>query len=136
MFFGVINERDKPTRIVRLFRARNVSVKRHIKVKAEANPYAIQWEEYFEHRLDVQMESDLKCRKKFLRLWLEQDGLCPVCQEKITMITRWHLHHIIYRSLGGNENTNNLVLLHPDCHRQVHNQKLEVVKPRLDKTRR
>ena len=132
----MIKERDKATRIVRLFRARNVSVKRHIKIKAAANPYAIEWEEYFENRLDVQMESDLQGRKKLLWLWREQDGLCPVCQQKLTKLTRWHSHHLIYRSLGGTDGTNNLVLLHPDCHRQVHSKKLAVVKPRLNKTRR
>ena len=80
--------------------------------------------------VDVQMEANLKGYKKLLRLWLEQNGLCPVCQQKITKITGWHSHHIIWRVNGGKDDNSNRVLLHPNCHRQVHSQKLEVVKPR------
>ncbi len=71
----------------------------------------------------------------FLRhaLYKEQEGICPICQQEITEIPEWHRHHIIWRSNGGKETTENLVLLHPECHRQVHSLKLEVVKPRPEK---
>lgn len=115
---------------VRLLKAVSVPVKRHAKVKGEANPYAPEWETYFEHRLDVQMEANLKGYKKLLHLWVEQQGLCPVCNQKITKITGWHSHHIIWRVNGGKDGNSNRVLLHPNCHRQVHSQRLEVVKPR------
>jgi 5-methylcytosine-specific restriction endonuclease McrA len=29
-------------------------------------------------------------------------------------------HHIIYRVMGGPDTMDNLMLLHPDCHRQLH----------------
>ncbi len=105
-------------------------IKRHVKVKGEANPNDPAWEIYFEHRLDVKMEAHLKSFKKLFRLWMERSGLCPVCHQKITKITGWHSHHIIWRVNGGTDGNSNRVLLHPDCHRQVHSQKLEVVKPR------
>jgi RNA-directed DNA polymerase len=66
-----------------------------------------------------------------LKLWKEQQGSCPLCGEKITKITGWHNHHIVWRSLGGPNNVNNRVLLHPDCHMKVHNQGVQVSKPRL-----
>ncbi len=113
--------------------AASVPIKRHIKIKVEANPYDTTWETYFERRLDVQTEADLKGYKKLLRLWFEQNGLCPICNEKITKITGWHSHHIIFRSHGGTHGNSNRVLLHPNCHRQVHNKGLEVVKPRSEK---
>ena len=94
------------------------------------NPYSQEWETYFERRLDVQMEANLKGYKRLLRLRREQGGLCPVCDQKITKITGWHSHHMIWRVNGGKDGNSNRVLLHPNCHRQVHSQKLEVVKPR------
>jgi len=130
VFSGEAERKDGTSRNVRLFDAASVPIKRHVKVKGEANPYAPEWETYFERRLDVQMEANLKGYKKLLRLWMEQQGLCPVCQQKITKITGWHSHHIIWRVNGGKDGNNNRVLLHPNCHRQVHSQKLEVVKPR------
>ena len=124
VFHGQVMNQDGKPKNLHLFRTNLVPIKRHIKVKGEANPYAPEWETYFERRLDVQMEANLKGYRKLLCLWLEQQGLCPVCNQKITKITGWHSHHIIWRVNGGKDGNTNRVLLHPDCHRQVHSQKL------------
>ncbi|MBK8754255.1 MAG: HNH endonuclease [Candidatus Competibacteraceae bacterium] len=47
----------------------------------------------------------------------------------MTEETGWNIHHILPKSEGGGDNISNLVLLHPNCHRQIHSQKLKVVKP-------
>ena len=133
VFSGTIKGRDGKPRKLRLMNAASVPIKRHIKIKAEANPYDPMWEAYFERRLDVQMQNDLKGYKKLLRLWIEQNGLCPICDEKITKITGWHSHHIIHRVHGGADGNINRILLHPNCHRQVHSKGSEVVKPRPSK---
>lgn len=130
VFTGEIKGRDGEIKTVRLMNAASVKIERHTKINVEANPYAPEWETYFERRLDVQMEADLKGYKKLLRLWNEQNGLCPVCDEKITKLTGWHSHPVIYRVHGGTNQNSNLVLIHPNCHKQVHSQGLEVVKPR------
>jgi RNA-directed DNA polymerase len=101
VFNGEAQITDNKTKVVRLDNASSVSIKRHVKVKAEANPYSPAWETYFERRIDVQMEANLQGYKKLLRLWMEQDGICPTCHEKITKLTGWHSHHIVYRSHGG-----------------------------------
>ncbi|RPO18694.1 group II intron reverse transcriptase/maturase [Pseudomonas aeruginosa] len=62
-------------------------------------------------------------------LWLEQDRRCPICQELITQETRWHVHHIIRRVDGGKDGSTNLVMVHPNCHNQIHVNGLKVVKP-------
>lgn len=134
VFSGIIKGHNGQPKNVRLMNAANVPIKRHTKIKVEANPYDPTWETYFERRLDVQMEADLKGYKKLLRLWFEQNGLCPICNEKITKITGWHSHHIIHRVHGGTDGNTNRVLLHPNCHKQVHSKGLEVVKPRSVKS--
>jgi RNA-directed DNA polymerase len=126
-----IDREGKPYR-VKLFYASELAIKRHVKIKGEANPYDPTWEIYFEHRLGVKMANDLKGRRQLLQLWREQEGICPVCRQKITKLTGWHNHHIVWRSHGGSDSANNRILLHPDCHRQVHSLDLEVVKPRLE----
>lgn len=113
-----------------LSRASDKPIRRHVKVRGAANPYDPTWELYFEHRLGVKMVDDLRGRRQLIRLWREQDGRCPVCQQKITQLTGWHNHHIIWRSRGGSDKAENRVLLHPNCHQQVHNQGLFVEKPR------
>src|SRR6266567_4622029 len=83
-----------------------------------------------EKRLDVQMVGTLKGKRWLLHLWKEQGGLCPICQQKITKITGWHSHHVLWRSKGGSDRAENRILLHPTCHQQVHSQGLPVEKPR------
>ena len=113
-----------------LSRAGDVPIKRHVKVKGAANPYDPQWEVYFEERLGVKMAHQLKGRGQLLYLWHQQNGLCPVCHQPITRLTGWHNHHIVWRTHGGSDTATNRVLLHPNCHRQVHSQSLDVAPPR------
>ena len=130
VFYGQATDKEGKPKNLHLFKARSVPIKRHVKVRGEANPYSPEWETYFEHRIDVQMEANLKGYKRLLSLWYEQKGICPVCDDRITKITGWHSHHIIYRVHGGADGNSNRVLLHPNCHNQVHSKGLEVVKPR------
>ncbi|WP_462268429.1 HNH endonuclease signature motif containing protein [Desulfobacter sp.] len=51
-----------------------------------------------------------------------------MCRQKIDDSTRWHKHHIIWRIHGGTDLDENLVLLHPNCHKQLHRRKLTVEK--------
>jgi len=76
------------------------------------------------------MSHTLHGRRKLFFLWKQQNGVCPVCQQKITRLTGWHNHHIVWRVYGGEDSTDNRVLLHPNCHRQLHCRRLSVAKPR------
>jgi RNA-directed DNA polymerase len=109
------SEKDKVLPCLSEFRMR-----RHVKVLAEANPYDPTFDEYFSRRLARQMEGTLEGRRKLRWLWWWQDGCCPVCDQRITRDTGWHLHHDVKRSRGGSDKLTNLVLLHPNCHSQVH----------------
>lgn len=134
VFFGTTTSQGK-TQEHRLIRLAYTPIKRHIKIKAAANPYDPQWERYFEARLGVKMVNSLRGRRSLLYLWREQQGICPVCKQSITNLTGWHNHHIVWRSKGGSDSAANRVLLHPNCHQQVHSQGLNVAKPRPQKGR-
>ena len=125
VFYGEVDGRK-----YYLMDATSILIKRHVKVQGKANPYDPGWESYYEKRLDVHMESTLKGKRWLSYLWKEQNGLCPICNQKITKITGWHSHHIQWRSSGGADTAENRVLLHPNCHQQVHSQGLHVEKPR------
>jgi RNA-directed DNA polymerase len=129
-FFGEKTKPDGTTGKVGLFYPGNMAIQRHVKVKGQANPYDPNWELYFEQRLGVKMSRTLKGRRQLLYLWKEQGGICPVCNDPITELTGWHNHHIVWRSKGGADRAENRVLLHTNCHSQVHVQGLTVVKPR------
>jgi RNA-directed DNA polymerase len=133
VFTGEVRGKGGQPAIIRLASAARTPIRRHGKIKGDANPYDPAWEMYFERRLGVKMEGNLRGKHRLLNLWRSQNGICPVCRRKITEITGWHSHHIVWRSKGGSDNAENQVLVHPNCHMQIHSQGLSVVKPRPDK---
>src|SRR5262249_38545968 len=127
-FRGTATDAEGRKHTVFLFRAFSLEIRRHVKVRGEANPYDPAWELYFEERFATQMASTLTGRGTTRYLWLEQDGKCLVCDQPLTLDAGWHLHHLLWRSHGGGHEVDNLVLLHPNCHRQVHREGLVVNK--------
>lgn len=125
-FTAKVKDKDGKPQEIRLVQANDIKIERYIKIKGEANPFDPAQEAYFESRLGRKMEGNLKGKTKLLRLWWRQDKECPQCHEKITKETGWNIHHILPKSEGGGENMSNLALLHPNCHRQIHSQKLKV----------
>jgi RNA-directed DNA polymerase len=127
-FRGVVTDKDGGTHPVALFQARSLPIRRHVKLRSDANPYDPAWELYFEERLAAQMASTLTGQGTARYLWLEQDGKCLVCDQPLTLEEGWHAHHLRWRSRGGTDAIDNLVLLHPNCHRQLHRGELVVEK--------
>jgi RNA-directed DNA polymerase len=124
-FYGEVEGGRAP-----LLRAWRVSIERHTKVNGAANPFDPQGELSFERRLGSKMDSSLKGQPRLLRLWKAQNGICPVCDQKLTALRGWRNHHVVWRSMGGRDVGANRVLLHPTCQQHVHSQKGSVSKPR------
>jgi len=121
---------DGKKQTIRLAKAQAPPIRRHVKIRQAANPYDPAGETYFAARAGQQMAEDLQGRRKLVQLGMEQKGRCPMCDQQITKATGWNLHHLHGRVKGGTEVRANRVLLHPNCHRQVHSRNITVVKPR------
>ncbi len=109
--------------VLNLLYANDTPIKRHTKIVAEANPYDPAFESYFEQRLERVWRDSMKGKGKILRLWLRQDKRCPCCKQFITQDTGWNIHHVVERCKGGSDKLDNLVLLHPNCHRMLHSSR-------------
>ena len=129
-FFGETRDKDGKKMRNWLCLAAATPVTRYTKIKGNCNPYDPAWEIYLEERLGVKMASTLHGRRRLSYLWREQKGICPVCDQRITTLTGWHNHHIVWRAMGGSDSAENRVLIHPNCHRQVHVKGLSVTKLR------
>ena len=129
-FAETCDDEGRPTKVW-LFHAESTPIKRHVKVKGEANPYDPTYETYFEEREGAHMLETFRGTRTLRYLWNEQRGLCTQCHTKITRITGWRLHYCVARVKGGSTGATNCVLLHPECHDRVHRQRLPVSKPRL-----
>jgi len=106
-----------PTTGRQLLRVREaVKPQRHLKIKGAANPFDPAWEAYFQHRdRELALRASSPFRATILR---QQHGLCPGCRQVMQVEEEVELHH-----RDGHHQHNhlgNLVLLHPNCHRQDH----------------
>lgn len=110
----IFQDKASGKRLIRVAAA--IKCKRHIKIKAEANPFDEAWEDYFLQRQQRKaLEKTKGLRAKLLKRF---NGVCIQCKQMIQPEDALDLHH-----LNGNHQDNrieNLVLLHPNCHRQVH----------------
>ncbi len=107
-----------------LYNTAQTGIRRHVKVQGKANPYDPTWECYFEERLAARMADKLCGRAAAEHLWRNQEGKCPVCEQGLTLEEGWHMHHIEWRVYGGSDALYNRMLLHANCHRQVHRRGL------------
>ena len=111
---------EKPI-IYKLVDPTKIPIKRHVKILSEANPYDKEWDSYFEKRLGFKMYNSLSENKPLQILWNKQEGKCLNCKQVINLETDWDVHHIIPNSKGGDNRSSNLMMLHINCHKQIHN---------------
>ena len=114
---------------MKLVKASDTKIERHIKIRGEANPFDPKQEAYFEDRLGLKMRGSLAGQVKWYRLCWSQDKECPVCHNRITKESGWRVHRLLPKSEGGKDGLANLVMVHPNCHRKIHSLKLKITKP-------
>jgi len=122
VFTGTIRDDRGKVLPVCLLEAGRVSIRRHVKVKGDANPYDPEWELYFEQRLLQKMQATLAGRGQIAYLWREQGGRCGGCGQLLQEEQEWQIHHRVRRVDGGDDGLDNLELLHANCHRQKHSR--------------
>jgi len=130
--FAVPVVREAGKGLLELYQISGTEIRRHRKVKGAFNPFDPEWEQYGEQLREARMEHSMRHRRQWVSLYMSQSGLCAHCRCALTKETGWHDHHLEYRMHGGSDALSNRVLLHPDCHRQVHAGKIAVTKPARD----
>jgi len=106
--------------VVKLYNAADTRIVLHKKVEGALNPFLPEWEPHLEERVRLRMIHNTMLRKRLAHLWLSQDGKCSVCEQLIAFDETFDAHHLHPKHLGGSEKTSNLVLLHRNCHMQMH----------------
>jgi len=123
VFFGL----DENDRKFFIFRLSELPIRRHIRIKASANPFDSEFEIYFEDR---QTKDWINCngakRRKVNSLYVKQHGNCPVCGESITEDSGYIIHSVKSKLAGGTDTLDNLILLHPNCHNQIHSRLIPI----------
>jgi len=121
VFSGEVLDQKGNAIPVRLVKAQDVPIRRHVLIRTAVNPYDPTWEGYLETRLRWRMEQTLAGRAILQRLWRSQEGKCGRCKETLLPDrSTWQVHHRTPRSKGGSKDWWNLELVHLHCHRQIH----------------
>jgi RNA-directed DNA polymerase len=118
------------TRTFWLAKASDTPIKRHVIIKAEVNPFDPAHTDYIEKRRRNKMLSKLGGQQR--RLYMVQNGVCPVCRQPIDDDVEWDNHHKVRKADGGADTDENRVLVHLNCHREVHSHWAKVTKPAPD----
>jgi RNA-directed DNA polymerase len=127
--FGSSTVRDDGSiGLFELYPVASTTIKRHKKVKGDYHPFDPSWEQYGEHLRQERLWESVRYRKQWA-LYMSQGGQCAHCGYALTEDTGWHDHHLEYRMHGGSDALFNRVLLHPNCHQQVHAGGIAVTKP-------
>ena len=117
VFAATENQEDGTRREHILLRESDTPIRRHVKIRASANPHDPKWEPYFESRWGRKMLNSSRGRARLYRVWRRQDGMCSTCQSPITKSTPWGARHIVKKREGGSDAASNLQMHHLQCHR-------------------
>lgn len=118
VFSAVDKRKDGVPREHTLLAQSDIPIKRHIKIKALANPHDPDWQSYFESRWGSNLLNSSKGRSKLYRVWRRQEGLCSSCNEPITKLTPWESSFIVKRTEGGTDAASNLRMHHLHCRKK------------------
>jgi RNA-directed DNA polymerase len=97
--------------LLKLLKASDTKIVRHVKIRKGANPYDPEWYLYFEEREGDKMFGSMSGRKTLKEMWMKQKGRCLVCRDVINQESGWRVHI---------DSNGKKVLIHPNCHVRLH----------------
>lgn len=95
-----------------------VKIVRHIPVKATYSPYDSNLRDYWAKRQGN--ARFLWWNQQRRAIANRQEHCCPICGQSLYNGEELHLHHKQPRKQGGTQHNDNLILVHQDCHMQIH----------------
>ena len=97
-----------------------MKIVRHVKLWEDANPYGLDWENYFEDRMDLRMKGSPVLEEKKQTLWKNQKRQCPIRRKFFNPEDFRRIHCRLPISQGGKDFLSYQVLLHATYHKQIH----------------
>lgn len=115
-----------PNLKIRLIKYREFKIKNYTPIQYGRHPFNKDDAPYFAARRAKQFLS-LHLNQSKLKMYNWQGGFCPVCRENLCTEGDQEpldAHHLISRENGGADFYNNLMLVHSECHKTIHRDKL------------
>ena len=118
VFATVTRGYNGTSRFLALFSASATRIVRHVRVKSDANPFDPVWDSYFATRQRSRMLQRLQNRSLPKRLWQQQEGKCPACDQLLDDEDQWLIRPAVPIKAGGTRSLANLKILHSTCQRR------------------
>ena len=89
----------------------DIATFRHLKIRADANPFDVNWQPYFVER---ELALQAKANSHYIgKVFKQQQGLCPQCKQTIQAEDDYYLH---YRDGDiTRRKVENVEMLHGEC---------------------
>jgi RNA-directed DNA polymerase len=97
-------------------------IERHLLVRGSASPDDPKLRDYWAEREKLRAKV---LKPEMQKLARRQRYICPLCGGSLFNDEELHRHHRIPTSKGGEDNRNNLALVHLFCHQQIHSSQAE-----------
>ena len=91
---------------LKLIYATDTNIARFLKTKSEATAYDTKWDSYFIQRDEKRMTRNLDGRKKLSSLYKQQNGICPKCDQRLTIESEYKI---------SRNSDNQEILIHKNC---------------------
>lgn len=102
------------------YHASRTKIRRHVKIKQDANPFDSSWERYFETREKGKLLGKWIGKQQAKNIAERQSNLCALCNEEIPKDSNWEYHFKCPWMHGGSNQVTNLCIVHSDCHERIH----------------
>ena len=119
-FFTKTKNRRGQPKTLTLFKATDLPIQRHIKVKGKASPDDPSLHDYWQHRQTQSGKAYWDKGSKYYLVAKTQKWRCPICGDPLFNGEPLQSHHRIGIKDGGTDQAKNLVHLHQACHQHVH----------------
>jgi RNA-directed DNA polymerase len=107
------------TETARLVFLNQIPIRRHVKIRGDANPFDPSQAAYFDQRRRRRLGQGLSGRRVLHALWKRQDGICPICLQPFASDGEWLTPGRVAKGPSSDGVPAGRKLLHPNCHHQL-----------------
>jgi RNA-directed DNA polymerase len=120
VFKARARDRQEQWRDYYLYRLETTKIVRHTKVQGRASPDAPALVDYWTQRQTKYGKTCFPADSKLYRVAKRQGWKCPICHDHLFNGERIHTHHVQQVAKGGSDSEDNPLLVHLECHGQIH----------------
>jgi RNA-directed DNA polymerase len=115
-FGTVVRQEDGIPREEMLFNMGCIPIRRHVKIRKQAHPYDVNYDEYFEKRTSEKWKNNSQRLSVQRHIIFHQKSKCPCCSKELRIQQNWCISLKRKSSIGGEYQSSNMDIIHHHCY--------------------